>query len=242
MSNGAPGKGRAVPARAQPKPVPVAARVRSQPRGAQATATAPSPVASEAPVLPRGAWRWIPVVIAVAALAWLLAIGLLVTAGSALEGRVSSPRLLFAVVWAIAALLTFAPVEFRLGLPGLTWQGIIGWVLLGYILAFVPPPTGWLLELPDLPVYLLFFVACFYAVSSAALPFTYWLGQRVFARRMHQLDLRRARRQGRELGILAVALMVLAALRVLMPLTGLLVAAVIVLVETLMLSQVTPEG
>jgi hypothetical protein len=59
---------------------------------------------------------------------------------------------------------------------------------------------------------------------------------------MHQLDLRRARRQARELGILAVALMVLAALRVLMPLTGLLVVAVIVLVETLMLSQVTPEG
>ena len=47
--------------------------------------------------------------------------------------------------------------------------------------------------------------------------------------------------QAREIGLLAVALMVLAAMRVLMPLTGVLVVAVIVLVETLMLSQVTPE-
>jgi hypothetical protein len=207
----------------------------------QAALAAPAPVAAEVPGATQRGWSWLPVVGGAAVLAWLLALGLLATAGSPLEGRVGSPRLLFAVVWAIAALLTFAPIEFRLELPGLTWHGIMGWVLLGYILAFVPPPTGWLLELPDLPVYLLFFVACFYAVSSAALPLTYVLGRRMFARRMHQLDLRRARRQARELAILAVVLMVLAALRVLMPLTGVLVVAVIVLVETLILSQVAPE-
>ena len=248
MSNGARGKDRAMPAQPRPRPAqarrrpaPAATHLRSQPPRVPALATAPSPVAVGASGSARPRWSWTPVLFAVAALAWLLALGLLATAGSPLEGRVGSPRLLFAVVWAVAALLAFAPVELRLGLPGLTWHGIMGWVLLGYILAFVPPPTGWLLELPDLPVYLLFFVACFYAVSSAALPLTYLLGRRLFARRMHQLDLRRARRQAREIGLLAVALMVLAAMRVLMPLTGVLVVAVIVLVETLMLSQVTPE-
>jgi hypothetical protein len=177
-----------------------------------------------------------------AAIAWIVALGLLVTSAGTLAGRVASPRLLLAAVWGLAALITFGPIEFRLGLPGITWQGIAGWVLLGYTFAFVPPPTGWLLDLPDAPVYLLFFVALFYAVSSAALPFTYLLGQRLYTRRMHQQDLRRSRRQAYELGVLVVALMVLAALRALSPLTALLVVAAVLLVETLLLSQVAPES
>ncbi len=216
-------------------------RVRSQPLAVRPAAVSPGALAPERVASPQGAWRWTPVAAGLAVLAWVVAIGLLVTS-SPLDGRVSSPRLLLAVAWGAAAMLTFAPVEFRLGLPGLTLQGILGWVLLGYILAFVPPPTGWLLELPDLPVYLLFFVALFFAIAAAALPLTYLLGRRMYVRRMHQLDLRRARRQAYEIGILAVALMLLAELRVLMPLTGLLVVAVFVLVETLLLSQVAPES
>ena len=146
------------------------------------------------------------------------------------------------MTWGLAALITFLPAEFRLGLPGLTWQGVTGWVLLGYILAFVPPPTGWLLDLPDLPVYLVFFLALFYAVAAAALPLMFLLGLRMYTQRIHRLDVRRARRQAYELGLLAVALMVLASLRLLAPLTGLLLIAVFVLVEILLLSQVTPDG
>jgi len=114
--------------------------------------------------------------------------------------------------------------------------------LLGYILAFVPPPTGWLLDLPDLPVYLIFFAALFYAIAALTLPLTYVVGRQIYAHRMHQLDLRRARRQAYEFGALAVALTLLAALRVLTPLTGLLLVAVFILVETLLLSQVAPDG
>lgn len=225
-----------------PEPRRKKRRVRSQPLAVGPSAVLLPPSSREYDASAHGPWRWTPVAAGLAALAWVAAIGLLVSGSSAADGRISSPRLQLVVAWGVAALLTFVPVEFRLGLPGLSFQGILGWSLLGYLLAFVPPPTGWLLELPDLPVYMLFFVALFFAVAAAALPFTYRLGRRMYARRMHQLDLRRARRQAYELGLLAVALMLLAALRVLMPLTGLLVIAVFVLVETLLLSQVAPES
>ena len=233
-----------VPKPAEPpvEAAPRSSRVRSQPLDVRPPPVLPEPAVEEMLAPPQGSWRWTPMVAGLAAIAWIAALGLLVTGAGTLEGRVASPRLLLAAAWGLAALITFAPIEFRLGLPGVTWQGVAGWVLLGYTLAFVPPPTGWLLDLPDAPVYLLFFVALFYAVSSAALPLTYLLGQRIYTRRMHQQDLRRSRRQAHELGVLGVALMVLAALRVLSPLTALLVVAAVVLVETLLLSQVAPES
>jgi len=144
--------------------------------------------------------------------------------------------------WAIAAAITFLPIEFRLGLPGLAWQGLLGWTLLGYILAYVPPPTGWLLDLPDLPVYLLLFIALFFAVAAGTLPLTFLAGRRLYQRRMHRLDLRRARRQAYELGVLAVALTTLGGLRVLSLFTGLLLVAIFILIEMLLLSQVAPDG
>jgi hypothetical protein len=175
---------------------------------------------------------------------WIVALSLLFTGSSAVAPQFSSPRLTFAVVWIIAATVTFLPIEFRLGLPGLTVQGVAGWTFLGYLLAYTPPPlaTGWLLDLPDLPVYLLFFLALFYAVSAAMLPLTFLGGQRLWAHRLHQLDMRRARRQAYEIGILMVGLMVLAGLRALSPLTGFLFAAVVLLIEMLLLSQVAPEA
>jgi hypothetical protein len=186
-------------------------------------------------------WRWTPVAAGLAALGWLVALGMLFGQGD-LGERVSAPRSTLAITWCIASLLTFVPLEFRLGLPGLTWQGVLGWTLLGYILAFVPPPTGWLLDLPDLPVFLMLFAALFYAVSAACLPITFLVGRRVYQRRMHRHDLRRARRQAYELGMLAVAITMLAGLRVLSPLTALLLVAIFVLTEMLLLSQVPPEG
>lgn len=187
-------------------------------------------------------WRWTPLVASLATLAWIVALTLLFTGDGALARRVESPRATLAVAWAIAAAITFLPIEFRLGLPGLAWQGLLGWTLLGYILAYVPPPTGWLLDLPDLPVYLLLFVALFFAIAAGTLPLTFLAGRRMYQRRMHRLDLRRARRQAYELGVLAVALTVLGGLRVLSLFTGLLLVAIFILIEMLLLSQVAPDG
>ncbi len=46
----------------------------------------------------------------------------------------------------------------------------MGSSLLLYTLAFVPPPTGWLLSLPDTPVYLIFAAALFWSASALAMP------------------------------------------------------------------------
>jgi hypothetical protein len=187
-------------------------------------------------------WRWTPAVAGLAMVAWLVALGLLFTGDSSLANRVDSPRATLAVAWALAAALTFLPIQIRLGLPGLAWQGLLGWTMLGYVLAYVPPPTGWLLDLPDLPVYLLLFVALFFATAAASLPLTFLAGRHLYQRRMHRLDLRRARRQAYEIGVLVVTLAVLAGLRVLSFMTGALLIAIVVLVETLLLSQVAPEA
>ncbi|MFN8566220.1 MAG: hypothetical protein U0Z44_01595 [Kouleothrix sp.] len=44
---------------------------------------------------------------------------------------------------------------------------VAGSFLLLYTLAFVPPPTAWLLELPELPVYLLLALGLFWSVGAA---------------------------------------------------------------------------
>jgi hypothetical protein len=142
----------------------------------------------------------------------------------------------------LAAALTFIPIQLRLALPGVGWQSMVGFGLLGYLLAFVPAPTAWLLDLPDLPVYLMLFFAVFYVVTATMVPLTYLLGQRFYKLRIHRLDVGRARRQAYEAGILTVMILVMAGLRVLSPATFGLLALVVVLTEALLLSQVQPEG
>ena len=228
----------------QQTPPPEAPRVRSQPLNPPVKrpqrVREPVPLDWE-PEPMRGPWRARPVVVALAMVAWALALALLPLAAQPTIAGLPA-RVLVPLAWALAAGLTFVPIQFRLGLPGIGWQGTLGWAMLGYLLAFVPAPTGWLLDLPDLPVYLLLFLAMFYAVTAAMTPLTYLLGQRFYKLRIHRLDVGRARRQAYEVGLLCVVVLVMAALRVLSPITFGLLALVIVLTEALLLSQVQPEG
>lgn len=185
-------------------------------------------------------WRAKPLVIGLAVVAWIVALALLLADPGRIAGM--TPRLLVPGMWALAAALTFVPVQVRLGLPGIAWQSVLGFGLLGYLLAFVPAPTGWLLDLPDLPVYLLLFFAVFYAVTAAFVPLTYLIGQRFYKLRIHRLDVGRARRQAYEIGLLIVVTLGMAGLRVLTPMTFGLLVLVVVLTEALLLSQVQPEG
>lgn len=189
-----------------------------------------------------GPWRAKPFVVGAAVIAWIVAIGALLVDPTQLGAAGLAPRLIVPLVWIIAAAITFIPMQFRLAIPGVGWQSMLGFGLLGYLLAFVPAPTGWLLDLPDLPVYLLFFFAIFYTVTAAVVPLTYLLGQRWYKLRIHRLDVGRARRQGYEVGLLLVVTLVMASLRVLSLITFGLLALVIVLTEALLLSQVRPEG
>lgn len=217
-------------------------RVRSQPINQPSPKRVREPVVLDwEPEPMTGPWRAKPLVVGLAILAWVAALTLLMTAPARSQATGFS-QLLVPLIWAIAAATTFVPIQLRLALPGIGWQSMVGFGLLGYILAFVPAPSGWLLDLPDLPVYLLLFLAIFYAVSAAIVPLIYLLGQRYYKLRIHRLDVGRARRQAYEIGLLIVVSLVMAGLRVLSPVTFGLLALVIVLTEALLLSQVQPEG
>lgn len=150
-------------------------------------------------------------------------------------------RLLFYVLVLAAGLLTFVPVQRQLQIPGLAFEGVAGASLLLYTLAFVPPPTGWLLSLPDIPVYLLLAVAVFWTVSAVVTPPVFAFGRRIFHQRARQYDLRRARRQAHEFGLLAALCIGLAGLRLLTPLSVVLLALILVVAELLFLSFVETE-
>ena len=109
-----------------------------------------------------------------------------------------------------------------------------------YTLAFVPPPTGWLLSLPDAPVYLILALALLWTVAALTLPPIHALGRRLFRQRARQYDLRRARRQAHEVGLLAALCVGLAGLRVLTPAPVILLALVLAVAELLFLSFVEP--
>jgi hypothetical protein len=201
-------------------------------------ALAPAP-AADAPAVGR---RPALLLAAAAGLCWACAIGLLVSGSLDVErDLLATPRLIYYALALAAGLLTFVPVQRQLRLPGLALEGVAGVFLMLYTLAFVPPPTGWLLWLPDTPVYAIFAVAVFWSVSAIALPLVYALGKWMFRQRARQYDLRRARRQAHELGLLAAALAALAGLRLLTPFGVALVALILVVAEMLFLSFVETE-
>jgi len=142
-------------------------------------------------------------------------------------------RLSVPLVWALASGLVFVPLARRLDMPGLGWQGVVGWTLLSYVVAFVPAPRGALLDLPELPSYLLLFLAVFYAVTAAAVPLTWLLARRLD----DELRTRRARRQAYAVALLAVVVLAMAALRVLTPWAFALLVLVLILAEALLISQ-----
>lgn len=187
---------------------------------------------------PNTVGRWPYVVAALAAgLCWTGALSLLLLANLHVESNPLAPqRALFYGLVLAAGLLTFGPVQYALRLPGLTFTGVVGMFCLLYTLAFVPPPTGWLLSLPDLPVYALFVMAVFLSTSALVLPFVYASGQRIFKNRARRMDVPRARRQAYEIGALCAGVAVLAALNVLTWVSVLLLVFILVTAELLFLS------
>ncbi|MBK9712908.1 MAG: hypothetical protein IPO81_16590 [Kouleothrix sp.] len=178
-----------------------------------------------------------------AGLCWACALAALLSAQLDAEPRLLAPaRLIFYALVLGAGLLTFIPFQQRLGLPGLALEGVAGTSLLLYTLAFVPPPSAWLLSGPDAPVYLILALGLYWSISAAILPLVYALGARVFRQRARQYDLRRARRQAHEVGALAGLCVGLAGLRVLTPVPVVLLALILAVAELLFLSFVQPAS
>jgi hypothetical protein len=174
-----------------------------------------------------------------AGLCWACALAMLLSANlDALPQLLAPARVIFYALVLVAGLLTFVPFQRRLGLPGLALEGVGGSMLLLYTLAFVPPPTAWLLALPDTAVYVLLALGLFWSISAAVMPAIQALGRWAFRQRARQYDLRRARRQAHELGLLAALCVGLAGLRVLTPVPVLLLALILGVAELLFLSFV----
>jgi hypothetical protein len=174
-----------------------------------------------------------------AGLCWACALAMLLSANLEATRELLAPaRVIFYALVVLAGLLTFVPFQRQLGLPGLALEGIAGSFLLLYTLAFVPPPTAWLLALPDTTVYVLLALGLFWSISATVMPAIHALGRRAFRARARQFDLRRARRQAHELGLLAALCVGLAGLRVLTPVPVLLLALILGVAELLFLSFV----
>ncbi|MBX0329562.1 hypothetical protein K2Z83_17975 [Oscillochloris sp. ZM17-4] len=175
---------------------------------------------------------------AAAGLCWSGALALLIFGGlSAAEPPLAPQRLLYYGLTLGAALLTFAPIERGLDMPGLTVEGVVGASLLLYGLAFVPPPTEWLLSPPDMPVYALLIGALFLCGAATSRPFIAAVGRRIYKERVHALDRRRVRRQSYEVGLLVATLAALAGLRVLTWVSVLLLALAVTVAELLFLAR-----
>jgi len=191
---------------------------------------------------PSGARRPALLLAVAAGLCWASALAMLVSANlDAAPALLAPARIIFYALVLLAGLLTFVPFQRRLGLPGLALEGVAGSCLLLYVLAFVPPPTAWLLALPDMPVYVLLALGLLWSISAAVMPAIHALGRRAFRQRARQYDLRRARRQSHEIGLLAALCVGLAGLRVLTPVPVLLLALILGVAELLFLSFVETE-
>jgi hypothetical protein len=183
--------------------------------------------------------RWSFVTALSAGLCWTGTLSLLLLGDLHRETDPLAPqRLLFYTLVLASCLLTFVPVQYALNLPRLALEGVMATFVLIYTLAFVPPPTGSLLFLPDLPVYVLFIAALFWSSSAVALPFVYAAGQRIFKQRARRLDVGRAWRQSYEVGMLFAWVLILAALQVLTWVSLLLLVLIIGTAEVLFLSRV----
>ena len=174
-----------------------------------------------------------------AGLCWSCALAMLLTFNIGADSDVfATERIIFYALVLGAGLLSFVPPQRQLGLPGLAFEGVSGMFLLLYTLAFVPPPTGSLLSLPDIPVYVIIMLALFWSVSAIAMPLVYTFGKRLFRQRARQYDVRRSRRQAHEIGALVALAGGMAGLRVLTPIAFVLLVLILVVTEMLCLAYI----
>ncbi|HEY1011595.1 MAG TPA: hypothetical protein VGE07_02750, partial [Herpetosiphonaceae bacterium] len=145
-------------------------------------------------------------------------------------------RLAFGALLVGLGLLTWGPLQWATRLKVLTWRGTVGWGMLLWTLAFVPPPSAPLVAgLPDLPVYALLFASVFLAGDALALPALYVRSLRRAHLRTVRLDLRQPKRQAAECGLFLALCVALAAINALTPVSMILMLAILVLSEMMIL-------
>lgn len=172
--------------------------------------------------------------------AWLILLWSVFTGSWSLADRQSQLWLVIGAV--IVGGLTFLPFEMTHDVRGLTMRGVLGLVVLIQVLVYVPAPTRSILELSDLPVYLLVIFGGYWLLSSLFMPVLYLIGLRIFVQRSRRYDVRRSYRQGAELALLFVGVFVLFALKALTPILAMLWVAMIIIAEVIFLSFIEPPA
>jgi hypothetical protein len=176
-----------------------------------------------------------------AGVCWSAALTMLLLGNLSAEHDPLAPqRLLFYALVLMGGMLTFVPLQQHMRLPHLALEGVGGTAVLLYTLAFVPPPTGWLLALPDLPVYVLLIAGLFWSTTALVMPFVYAISRRIFRQRARQMDQARVWRQSSEIGFLVAGITILAGLRVFTWVSLLLLVFILFIAELLFLSRTNP--
>ncbi|MBU6334569.1 MAG: hypothetical protein KGS47_09215 [Chloroflexi bacterium] len=171
-----------------------------------------------------------------AGLCWFIAALLVFVGRDGSSSGSGIERFVFLMIVALAATLSFLPFEQRLGLRSLTAEGASATVLTVIVIVMVPAPNGWLLMPSETPVYVALALSVTFAISAAALPWTYLAGQRLFRHRARRFDIGRARRQAFGIGVWTGLLVLLAGLHMLSAVTAALVLLMVAALELLWLS------
>lgn len=218
----------------QPSPGTPAARARPQSKPKPLSAAVIAALTPDVPASPE--FRRPPLLLAIGAgILWAIAGGWLLF-GSLGPTTPPAPRLIFGALVTGLGLLTWGPLQWATRLKILTWRGTVGWGILLWTLAFVPPPTRPIVAgLPDLPVYLLLFGGVFLAGHALALPVLYVRGLRRYHARAVRFDLRRPQRQANEFGLFLSLCCALAAINALTIVSMLLMIAILGLSEMMFL-------
>jgi hypothetical protein len=146
-------------------------------------------------------------------------------------------RIVYYVLVLLAPTLTFVPIALRLRWYFFVPYAVLGWAVLGFLLAFVPPPLTVLTQRQSPLRVWYYFLDLFVVLTTILAPLAYIVGLRFLSSRAHQRDFVRA---WREAGLLALYLVGLAIARHLGLITWpivLLGLLFLVLVEALFLAR-----
>lgn len=140
-------------------------------------------------------------------------------------------RLAYYALSVVAPALTFFPLGRLMRLRTYGFEATLFWAALVSMLTFVSPESG------GLPIYMLFLLLLFGAVSAVVMPLGYALGARLLTLRVHRRDTTRARREAYLAGLFVALSAAMNMGGFYNPLNALLLLLILALVESFALAR-----
>ena len=173
---------------------------------------------------------------ALAGLTWAGLVGLIFLLNTGSYDFWFPGRIVVYVLLLLAPALTFMPIARILEFPLYGYWAVASFALFGYVLAFVPsdPNKGWSSNSGGLGLLL---ISLFMVTITIFLPIFYRLGFKLFARKVEQYDLSRARREAILAGLCILMLAFLRIVGSLNLLIGVALVLAFIVFEMLILSR-----